>query len=145
VATFTLAVPGKTASSGTAFFRVSVVARQRGVTCTSHGGLRVQWHSFCVNLRSFCGENCEATFSKLLILLNGFRVGCEAITAKLLILLKSCVSVCFSGKKRSGVELPRRSDAGELRRARVWLFFVIIPIRLFPVEFYIDCATERGN
>jgi len=58
----------------------------------------VDLHSFYVDLHSFCGESCEATVAKLLILLNGLEVGCEATAPKLLILLVSCETVCFSGK-----------------------------------------------
>ena len=106
----------------------------------------VDVRSFCVNLHRFCGENCEATASKLLIPLNGFRTGCEAIAAKLLILFESCGTACFSGKNGAAQKCRRKNDTGDWRRARVWLYFVMmIPIRTFPIESYIDCAPERAN
>jgi hypothetical protein len=105
----------------------------------------VKLYGFCVDLHSFCGESCEATVSKLLILLNGLKADCEATAAKLLILLESCVTACFSGLIGAAWGCRGRGDAGEWRRARDWLFFVMIPVRSFSIEVYIDCAPGRGN
>ena len=59
-------------------------------------------HGFCVDLRSFWENYCEATGAKLLILLKAVRAACEGIGSKLLILLENCASAWFSEKYNPG-------------------------------------------
>ena len=59
-------------------------------------------HRFCVDLRSFCEDYCEATGAKLLILLKAVREGCGETGSKLLILLENCASAWFSEKSGTG-------------------------------------------
>jgi hypothetical protein len=59
-------------------------------------------HGFCVDLRSFWENYCEATGAKLLILLKAVTAGCGATGSKLLILLENCASAWFSEKSGTG-------------------------------------------